>query len=378
MEFARSTPPASAFGRLRLVTYSGLVLSIVALVLVGALSLELGQGVKGRNSSTTTLAPESVSGTLITPQLMLSDAPPIVATQPFGARLTDINLPLNSTQLGMINDEPQSYFDTAARMWLNGSLTSLVGQSIAYSPLLTVNGKPAVVYLGAISCVYCGENRWAMALALSRFGHFQNLFFGYSSLGDQDVPTLYWAPAEYNASSAVEFGNFYQGDYVTFLSIEYSSPIRGGFQMQNLSYFQQQAAATGNVVYEKATDLIVGLNNFGGTPYTIWSNYAVLGADATDFGEATSTTSTTSSTTSTAPLLPITSMTHDQILQSFAHPTTQFAWTEYAAADYYVALVCASIGAVGVSSSATPAVCSSPYISSMSTVVHAGAVNSPG
>jgi len=372
------TPPNSTSGyrSLKLMAYTGLVLSIVAFVFIGALSVELTRGLSQRTvSTTTTLAPIFVTGPLIMPPLSLIDAPPITTQEPFGQRLTDINVPFNSSQLAVINDGPESYFDTAARMWLNGSLTSLVGQRIAASPLLTVNGKPAVVYLGAISCVYCGENRWAMALALSRFGVFQNLFFGYSSLEDQDVPTIYWAPAHYNATSAVDFGNFYTGAYVTFLSIEYSSKITAGFQMQALPYFQQQASAVNNTVYEKATGLLVNLNNFAGTPYTIWGRYSVLGADATDFGDATSTTSSTTSTlssssttstTSTA-LSPLTSMTHDQVLDSLANPTTQFAWTEYAAADYYVALICSSLGVISTSSTTAPPVCSEPNISAMTT-----------
>lgn len=355
--------------------YTGMALSIVALVLVAALSLELSHGLSQRSSSSTNaLAPIFVTGPLITPLLSLPDAPPIVTQEPFGHRLTDINVPLNSSQLAVINGEPNSYFDTAARMWLNGSLASLVGQQIAASPLLSVNGKPAVVYLGAISCVYCGENRWAMALALSRFGVFQNLFFGYSSLGDQDVPTIYWAPAHYNTTSAVDFGNFYDGNYVTFLSIEYSSLITAGFQMQPLRYFQQQAAAANNTVYEKATSLLVTLNNFAGTPYTIWGRYSVLGADATDFGAVTSTSTSTSSsassttsTSSTAALLPLASMTHDQVLASLANPSTPFAWTEYAAADYYIALICSSLGVISTSSVTAPPICSEPNISSMTT-----------
>ncbi|HVB96045.1 MAG TPA: DUF929 family protein [Nitrososphaerales archaeon] len=363
--------------------YTGMTLSVVALVLVAGLSVELSLGLqRTTTSSTTSLAPIFVTGQLITPALSLPDAPPILTQQPFGQRLTDINSPLNASQLAVINDEPNSYFDTAARMWLNGSLTSLVGQQIAAAPLLTVNGKPTVVYLGAISCVFCGENRWAMALALSRFGVFQDLFFGYSSLGDQDVPTIYWAPAHYNATSAVEFGNFYEGTYVTFLSIEYSSPIKAGFQMQTLPFFQQQASASNNTVYEKATGLIVNLNNYAGTPYTIWGRYSVLGADATDFGGSTSTTSTSSSTTSsssassttsTTALLPLASMTHDQVLASFARPNTQFAWTEYAAADYYIALICSSLGVMSSSSITAPTICSQPNISSMtSTFIASG------
>ena len=143
--------------------------------------------------------------------------------------------------------------------------------------------------------------------------------------------------------------------------------------MQTVPYFQQQAAAANNTVYEKATDLIVLLNNYAGVPYTIWGKYSVLGADATDFGTATSTSSTsagvvsTSTSSSTAATLPIASMTHDQILASFAHPSTQFAWTEYAAADYYVGLICASLGVVSVSSTTAPPICSEPNVSSMVT-----------
>ena len=377
MRFGTLRASSNSYARFKLMAYTGMTLSVVALVLVAALSTELSSGLRHRTTSTTTsLAPIFVTGPLITPPLSLADAPPILAQQPFGQRLTDINAPLNSSQLAVINDEPNSLFDTAARMWLNGSLTSLVGQHIAAAPLLTVNGKPAVVYLGAISCVYCGENRWAMALALSRFGIFQNLFFGYSALGDQDVPTVYWAPAHYNATSAVDFGNFYDGTYVTFLSIDYASPITAGFQMQTLPYFQQEATAINNTVYEKATSLIVTLNNYAGTPYTIWGRYSVLGADATDFGVVTSTSSTTTSNestssttsaTSTGALLAITTMTHDQILASLADPSTQFAWTEYAAADYYVALICSSLGIISTSSTTAPPVCSEPNISSMTT-----------
>jgi len=372
LEFGTLHASENPYKRLKLMAYTGMALSVVALVLVAALSVELSHGLSQRSSSrTTALEPIFVTGPLITPPLSLPDALPIVAQEPFGQRLTDINVPLNSSQLSVINDEPNSYFDTAARMWLNGSLTSLVGQQSAAAPPLTVNGKPAVVYLGAISCVYCGENRWAMALALSRFGIFQDLFFGYSSLGDQDVPTLYWAPAHYNATSAVDFGNFYDGNYVTFLSIDYASPITAGFRMQTLPYFQQQATAVNNTVYEKATSLLVRLNNFAGTPYTIWGRYSVLGADATDFGDVTSTsTSSSSSTTSTssiATLLPLASMTHDQVLARLANPNSPFAWTEYAAADYYIALICSSLGVISTSSVTAPPVCSEPNISSMTT-----------
>lgn len=357
--------PVSGYRGIKLAAYTGLVLSIAAFVFIGALTVVLTRDISEARTPTT-LGPVFVTGPLITPPLSLAGAPPILTEQPFGHRLTDINVPMNASQLAVINSEPDSYFDTAARMYLNGSLTALVGQSVVNVPLFTVNGKPAVIYLGAISCVYCGENRWAMALALSRFGVFQNLFLGYSSWGDQDVPTVYWAPAAYNATSAADFGNFYDGTYVNFVSIDYASPITSGFQMQTLSYFQQQALDVNNTVYEKATNYLVALNNFAGTPYTLWGRYNVPGADATDFGEATSTSSNASSTAAST-LLPLATMTHEQVLQSLAHPADQFAWTEYAAADYYVSLICATLGAGSTSSTAAPPVCSEPNISEMTT-----------
>ena len=352
MQPGTSRSSGSGSRRVESIAYLALVLSVAALVFMATITVVLVQDLSRLTpaASTTTLAPISVTGMLITPPLSLPDAPPIFVEQPFGQRLTNINVPLNATQLAVINDGPDSFFATAGQMYLNGSLTSVVGARIAPAPLFTVNGKLAVTYLGAISCVYCAENRWAMALALSRFGSFQHLFMGYSALQDQDVPTIYWAPAHYNATSAVEFGNFYGGSYVTFLSIEYSSPITGKFQMQ--------AKAIDNSIYEAATNLIVNLNNFAGTPYTIWGKYSVLGADASDFGDTTTVANATTT-------LPISSMTHDQILASFAHPTTQFAWTEYAAADYYIALVCASLGVGASSSTVAPPVCSISSIATM-------------
>ena len=40
---------------------------------------------------------------------------------------------------------------------------------------LTANGKPEVLYMGAEYCPYCAAERWAMIVALSRFGTFSGL-----------------------------------------------------------------------------------------------------------------------------------------------------------------------------------------------------------
>ena len=326
------------------------------MVFVAALAVEANAYLKAGGGSTASLSfatnqPISVEGNLITPPTSLPDAPPILTAEPFGARLTDINVPLNSTELAVINDAPDSYFVTAAQMYLNNTLNAQIGATTHAAPPFIVNGKPTVTYLGSISCPDCAENGWAIALALSRFGSFQQLFKGYSALRDYDVPTIYWAPAQYDVPQGVDFGNFYTSTYINFISIEYASPITQGFAMGPLAYFQQEAQTLGNPIYSDATSILVGLNDYAGTPDTIWGSYSVPGADAIDFGELTAPPYVPQ-------ILPLASLTHDQVLSSLARPSSGFAWTEYAAADYYVALVCAS-------GNVRAPVCSLPSVSTM-------------
>ncbi len=272
----------------------------------------------------------------ITPPMSLPNAPVIIENQSFGQRLTNINEPLNASELAIINNAPNSYYEKAAEMILNGSMNGLLfpGGFSKTKYAVEVNGKPTVIYFGTITCLFCGENRWAMALALSRFGSFSELFKGYSSFGDGDLPTLYWAPAEYNSSSAMDFGNFYNSQYINFISMDYASQIRDGFQIQPLSYVLSQAQAANNSAYLAAVEAIIKNNNFQGTPYGIWGNFQVSGADAADFGNGPITN---------ASRIPLTYMTHEGVLSQLANPNDQFAWTEYAAADLYVAAICASI-----------------------------------
>ncbi len=68
-------------------------------------------------------------------------------------------------------------------------------------PLLTSGGKPQVVYVGAEYCPFCGAERWALAVALSRFGTFSGLRLIHSSSADVDpnTPTLSFYKATYTS-----------------------------------------------------------------------------------------------------------------------------------------------------------------------------------
>ncbi|MGC8479835.1 MAG: DUF929 family protein [Candidatus Micrarchaeia archaeon] len=288
----------------------------------------------------------NITSSTITPPLFLQSNPIINQSGSFGDRLTNINKPLNATELSIINNAPNSYFETAGEMLINNNIVNTVSAKANKVPIFMLNRKPSVIYLGSITCIFCGENRWAMALALSRFGNFSSLFEGYSSLGDGDIPTLYWAPAHYS-NYTVDLGSFYTSKYINFLPIEDTGPITGGFAVQPIATMQQEINSTGNLAYIDAFKLIVQLNNFQGTPYTIWGSDQISGADAIDFGNTPPTSSTD---------LPLQNMTHAQVLRQLANFNDQFAQSEYAAADLYVAMICGAINN-------TAPVCSLPAIS---------------
>lgn len=75
---------------------------------------------------------------------------------------------------------------------------------------LTSGGKPEVLYIGAEFCPYCGAERWAMTVALSRFGSFAGLRFIHSSSTDvyASTPTLTF------------YRSTYTSKYLTFVPVE--------------------------------------------------------------------------------------------------------------------------------------------------------------
>ena len=272
---------------------------------------------------------------------------------PFGKTISGINTPLTATELGAINNAPNSYFEHAGEMLLNGSIpgvqesnnvyysagfeVSLSNGNMRNTAPFVFNGKPSVIYAGAISCIYCGEARWAMAMALSRFGTFNALYVGYSSFGDADVPTLYWLPNEYHTPNNITYGNDYSSSYINLFSADYDSNITQGFQLPQVShpigFFASHAR---NSTYQNAFSYLNATNDFQGTPFTIWGSVVNIGAASVVFG--------TSNNQSATNAVPLTEMTHQQILSQLSSFNTTFAYEEYAGADVYIAELCPSIG----------------------------------
>src|SRR5438034_5850459 len=70
---------------------------------------------------------------------------------------------------------------------------------------LTKDGKPEVLYIGAEYCPYCAAERWAMAVALSKFGTFTGLRGIHSSSSDAfpSTPTLTFYKTGYTSKYLV-------------------------------------------------------------------------------------------------------------------------------------------------------------------------------
>ena len=82
---------------------------------------------------------------------------------------------------------------------------------------LTSGGKPEVLYIGAEYCPYCAAERWAMAVALSRFGTFSGLH-GIHSAG---APELF--P---NTPTLTFYKSSYSSRYLVFTPVETSTENR--------------------------------------------------------------------------------------------------------------------------------------------------------
>jgi hypothetical protein len=92
-----------------------------------------------------------------------------------------------------------------------GAGTTVAGtiKAVTDTPL-TSNGKPEVLYIGAEFCPFCATERWAMAVALSRFGTFSPLHGIHSSATDSpaSIPTVTFYKSTYTSK------------YLTFTPVE--------------------------------------------------------------------------------------------------------------------------------------------------------------
>ena len=83
-----------------------------------------------------------------------------------------------------------------------GQAVTLLEQVKKPGPLLTVDGKPTVVFVSEESCPFCAAERWALTVALSQFGTWSHLGITKSSATDiyPNTATLSFRAARYRSA----------------------------------------------------------------------------------------------------------------------------------------------------------------------------------
>ncbi|MGC8533118.1 MAG: DUF929 family protein [Candidatus Parvarchaeum sp.] len=249
------------------------------------------------------------------------------------------------------------------------STVKVNGSSELKLPLLTYNGKPTFVYMGAQGCPFCAGMRWAIIVALSRFGNFSNLFYDRSATNDGNVPTFtfdYNANLFYNAVSnpsingAAPYGDnnptpffvgaYYNSSYINFIPLD---EIGSSFLVNVTGIAAVSPFVFNNVVLASQAFNSYhgfGIYNFlvGGVPFFDINNQYVFDGANINAGTYLSRNG----------LNPAYS-THQDMLNSIENPTSgSFGQTVLGAANILTAQICETLNN-------TAPVCSLSYISNL-------------
>ena len=98
---------------------------------------------------------------------------------------------------------------------VSGKPTTISGST------LTANGKPEMLYMGAEYCPFCAAERWAMIVALSRFGTFTGLTTIHSAAANGAGS----AEPYPNTPTFTFLNTTFTSSYLTFTSVELQTNI---------------------------------------------------------------------------------------------------------------------------------------------------------
>ncbi len=218
---------------------------------------------------------------------------------------------------------PASQLDQVGAGTASSTIQPVVGNP---QPLVGPTGKPEVLYVGAEYCPYCAAERWAMIIALSRFGSFSGIRSMTSAADDvyPSTPTFTF------------HGATYQSQYVDFVAVETTTNVKGSDgQYQPLDPLTPAEQAL--------------VNQYDGPPYTSSSGSIPF----IDFGNRY--------VMSGATYQPdvIHGMSWSEIAQSLQDPNSRQAKAILGSANLLTAAICKASGQQPAS------VCSSPAISSL-------------
>jgi hypothetical protein len=184
-----------------------------------------------------------------------------------------------------------------------GSVTS--GPTKVSGSPLTQNGKPEMLYVGAEYCPYCAAQRWAMVVALSRFGTFSGLHTVHSSSTDvfANTPTFTF------------HGSSYTSKYLSFTPVE------------TLTNIPDKSSAAGYTALQSTTSAQQTLMNTydtqGSIPFVDIGNKYVQVGNPTGFGPQV-----------------LSGQSWSQIAAALKQPSSPIAKGVDGAANYITAAIC--------------------------------------
>lgn len=184
-----------------------------------------------------------------------------------------------------------------------GSVTS--GPTSVNGAALTQNGKPEMLYVGAEYCPYCAAERWAMVVALSRFGTFSGLHTVHSSSSDVYANTPTW----------------------TFYKSSYTSKYLSFTPVEQLSNIPDKSSSAGYTALQSTTSAQQALMNTydtqGSIPFVDIGNKFVQVGNPTGFGPQV-----------------LTGKSWSQIAAALKQPSSAIAKGVDGAANYMTAAIC--------------------------------------
>ncbi len=199
--------------------------------------------------------------------------------------------------------------------------TKLTGRSP-----LTQGGLPVMLFVGAEYCPFCAAERWAMVMALSKFGSFTNLGTTSSSSTDfaPDTPTFTF------------YKSTYKSNYLVFQSYELATNMPA------------TPGATCNV------------NGYGclqtSLPKTDYDAFRSIGQGSFPFIDFANLVVQSGAGFEDQPLA-LANLTWNEVASQLYDPTSVVAEAEDGSANYLTAAICTMTGNQPAS------VCSAPYIS---------------
>jgi hypothetical protein len=184
-------------------------------------------------------------------------------------------------------------------------------------PALTERGKPVVIYIGADFCPYCATARWALEIALAKFGTMTDGPAVSSSAADVDP----------NTASFGLHGSHYTSSYFSWEAADgvgSGFPSRANMTTQELSAYK---------TFDKAPYTAYA----GSIPFIdIDNRYLVLGSNAS--------------------IAPLQGLTASEITKDLREPSSRVARAMDGAANYAIAALCSIAG------NGAAAICSAHFV----------------